>query len=158
MVLTEIDDATNTGVIVLRPNKSWSWRANILFLCVFVAISLTISTGFLFVGAWLILPFSILEISFVSACLYYCVRQCSRQEVITVSNHEVIVEAGVKEPNNQKTFQRAWAKFFVQKPQRPWESLTLSIRSHGQTTEIGSFLNRTDKENLVSQLRRVVPQ
>ena len=158
MILTEIDDATNTGVIVLRPNKSWSWHANIVFLCVFMAISLAISTGFLLAGAWLILPFSILEISFVSACLYYCVRQCSRQEVITVSNHEVIIEAGVSRPNNQKTFQRAWAKFFVQKPQRPWETTKLSIRSHGQSTEIGSFLNRTDKEDLVSQLRRVVPQ
>ncbi len=158
MVLTEIDDATNTGVIILRPNKSWSWRANILFLSVFVAISLTISIGFLLAGAWLILPFSIIEISFISGCLYYCVRQCSRQEVITVSRNEVTIEAGMKKPNRRKIFHRAWAKFFVLQPKRPWENTTLSIRSHGQATEIGSFLNRTDKEDLVSHLRRVTPR
>ncbi len=158
MILTDIDDSTNTGVIVLRPNNSWSWRANVLFLSVFMAVSLTIATGFLIAGAWVILPFSLLEITVVGACIHYCVRQCSRQEVITVTDHEVTIEAGVSKPDNQKTFQRAWAKFFVHKPRRPWENPTLSIRSHGQTTEIGSFLNRRDKEDLVSQLRRIVPR
>ena len=85
MVLTEIDDRTNTGVIVLRPNNSWSWRANVAFLSIFMGVSLTIAIGFLFAGAWVIMPYSILEITVVAACIHYCVKQCSRQEVITVT-------------------------------------------------------------------------
>ena len=158
MVLTDIDDNTQTGVIVLRPNNSWGWRANVVFLSVFMGVSLTIGTGFLIAGAWVVLPFSLLEISVVGYCLYYCVRQCSRQEVITVSDHEVMIETGIRQPTEARTFQRMWAKFFVTSPRRPWEDKTLSIRSHGIETEIGSFLSREDKDALVKQLRRVIPR
>lgn len=157
MVLTDIDDTTNTGVIVLRPNHSWSWRANVLFLSVFMGVSLAIGMGFLLAGAWVIMPYSLLEITVVGLCIHYCVKQCSRQEVITVTDHEVTIESGVKKPAKSQRFNRMWSKFFVQKPSRPWDSMILGIRSHGIETEIGSFLNRSDKDDLVSQLRRVVP-
>jgi uncharacterized membrane protein len=45
----------------------------------------------------------------------------------------------------------------VQKPKHPWEPVTLSIRSHGRELEIGSFLNRRDKQDLINELKRVVP-
>ena len=155
MVLTEIDDSANTGVIVHRPNNSWSWRANISFLSVFMGVSLTIAFGFVLTAAWVILSFSLLEIAILGACIHHCVRQCSRQEAITVTDHEITIESGIRKPLNQKTFKRTWAKFFVSKP---WEIPTLSIRSHGEETKIGSFLIQRDKDDLVSQLRRVVPR
>jgi len=157
MVLTNIDDKSGTGIIILRPNHSWSWHANVLFLSVFMGISLSIALGFLFAGAWVVVPYSVLEITVVALCLHYCVRQCSRQEVITISDYQVTIEKGIRRPLSQLTFHRMWAKFFVQQPSRPWGSLTLSIRSHGQETEIGSFLNRHDKDSLLNALKRVVP-
>ena len=158
MVLTDIDDTTNTGVIVLRPNSSWSWRANVVFLSAFMGLSLIIGIGFLLAGAWVVMPYSLLEITVVGFCIHYCVKQCSRQEVITVTDHEVMIETGIRQPTDSQRFNRMWAKFFVQKPTRPWESMTLSIRSHGIETEIGSFLSPDDKDDLVSQLKRVVPR
>ena len=157
MVLTDIDDNSRTGTIILRPNSSWSWRANVIFLSFFMGVSLTIAVGFMIAGAWVIMPYSILEVTVVGLCIHYCVRQCSRQEVITISDFEVKIESGIREPSKAQTFQRMWAKFFVTRPRRPWESATLSIRSHGHETEIGSFLSSTDKDDLVSQLKRVVP-
>lgn len=157
MVLTDIDDSTRTGIIILRPNSSWSWRANVLFLSIFMGVSLSIAFGFLLAGAWVVMPYSLLEIAVITYCIHYCVRQCSRQEVITISDHEVRIESGIQTPSRQQTFQRMWAKFFVQRPRRPWETLTLSIRSHGKETEIGSFLSRRDKDDLVYELKRVVP-
>jgi len=158
MVLTEIDDSTNTGVIVHRPNNSWSWRANISFLSVFMGVSLTIACGFVLTGAWVILSFSLLEIAILGACIHHCVRQCSRQEAITVTDYEITIESGIRKPLIQKTFKLTWAKFFVSKPVKPWESPTLSIRSHSEEIKIDSFLNQRDKDDLVSQLRRVVPR
>ncbi len=86
MVLTDIDDETQTGVIVLRPNNSWGWRANVVFLFgLHGCIADHPENRFSNRGrAWVVLPFSLLEISVVGYCLYYCVRQCS-PEVITVS-------------------------------------------------------------------------
>lgn len=157
MILTDIDDDKRTGIIVLRPNHSWSWRANILFLSVLMGVSLAIATGFLLAGAWLVLPFTLLELLVVTICIHYCVKQCARQEVIIVSDHEVMIESGVRRPTRRQTFHRVWAKFFVAAPRHPWDPLTLSIRSHGQELEIGSFLNRHDKQFLISTLKRVVP-
>jgi uncharacterized membrane protein len=157
MILTDIDDSNKTGVIVLRPNNSWSWRANVLFLSVLMGVSISIATGFLIAGAWLVMPFTLLELTVVTLCLHYCVRQCARQEVIIVSDHKVLIESGIRRPTNRQIFHRMWAKFFVQKPKHPWDPLTLSIRSHGKELEIGSFLNRRDKQDLINELKRVVP-
>ena len=157
MIVTDIDDQTRTGVIILQPNHSWSWRANVLFLSILMGVSLTIGFGFLMAGAWLVLPFSILEMAVVAYCIHYCVKQCARQEVIIVSDYEVKIEQGVKTPASERTFQRMWAKFFVERPKHPWYPMSLFIRSHGQELEIGSFLNSRDKQTLVSQLKRVIP-
>ena len=157
MIVADIDENSHTGIIILRPNNSWNWRANLLFLFILMAVSLSIAFGFLMAGAWVILPFSILELSVVAYCIYYCARQCSRQEVITISDFEVRIERGTRKPAAKETFQRMWAKFFVQTPRHPWDPVGLTIRSHGRESEIGSFLSRTDKRDLVSMLKRVVP-
>jgi uncharacterized membrane protein len=157
MVVTEIDEASRTGIIILRPNHSWSWKANVLFLSILMGVSLSIATGFLMAGAWVIMPFSILEMTVVALCIHYCVRQCARQEVIIISDSEVKIERGINRPSQQESFQRMWAKFFVRSPNHPWDPVKLSIRSHGIESEIGSFLSRRDKHNLISQLKRVVP-
>ncbi len=158
MVLTDIDDNTRTGTIVLRPNNSWSWRANLWFLCILLVVSFSIATGFLIAGAWVILPFTVIEMSVLGLCIHYCVKQCSRQEVITVSDHEVKIERGIRGPSEHEVFQRMWAKFFVKKPRHPWDPLKLSIASHGIESEIGAFLNQSDKSDLVKQLQRVIPR
>lgn len=157
MVVTDIDENSRTGIIILRPNHSWSWRANVLFLSMLMGVSLAIAVGFLLAGAWVILPFTVLELTVVALCIHYCVRQCARQEVITISDFEVTIEQGIRGPIQQQTFQRMWAKFFVERPRHPWYPVSLFIRSHGQELEIGSFLNSRDKQNLVSQLKRVIP-
>jgi len=155
MILTDIDDETRTGVIILQPNHSWSWRANVVFLSILMAVSMSIAFGFLIAGAWVILPFSILEMTALAFCIHYCVKQCSRQEVITISDNEVVIQRGINSPSEQQSFTRMWAKFFVQPPRRRWDPVLLFIRSHGKELEIGSFLNSSDKNHLVSQLKRV---
>lgn len=157
MILADIDDKTHTGRIVLRPNYSWTWRYNIYLLSTLLLISLAIGISFLMMGAWVILPFSILEMSVVLACMYYSVRQCSRQEVITVSEYEVRVEKGMKAPDETFSFQRLWSRFMVQPPKHRWDPAVVTIRSHGNDLELGSFLSRSDKEELISLLKRVVP-
>ena len=157
MIVTNINEESRTGTIILSPNNSWSWKANLIFLSILMGISMLISFGFLLAGAWVILPFSILEMTFVAFCIHYCVKQCRRQEVITVSDFEVKIEQGIKKASNVKIYQRVWASWQVQKPNHPWDPLYLSIRSHGEEMEIGKFLNRQEKKDLVSQLKRVTP-
>ena len=123
MVEAYIDDHSHTGRIVLKPNASWSWRANLYLLYTLVGISTVIGLAFLLHGAWLVLPYSMLEMSVLFACIYYCVRQCNRQEVITVSEYEVLIQRGIRRPVESWIYHRLWAHFMVKSPRHPRDRL-----------------------------------
>jgi len=60
------DDAERrayVGQIVLQPNNSMTWQATRYFLLTLMLISFTMATLFLWQGYWMILPFSVLEMS-----------------------------------------------------------------------------------------------
>lgn len=157
MVLSNIDDSSHTGQIILKPNASWTWRANLYLLYTLMGISLSIGFGFLLAGAWVVLPYSVLEMTILGLCLYYVVRKCNRQEVITVSEEEVLIQRGIRTPNESWNYHRMWAKFLVKSPRHPWDPEIVSIRSHGRELELGEFLSRGDKKQLIDALKRVVP-
>lgn len=157
MIKSEIDDDSRTGKIILQPNASWSWRANLWFLYALTGVSFTIALGFLIDGAWIILPYSGLEVSALALAIYLAVRRCHMQEVITVSEHEVRIERGYRQPVEHWQYHRLWSRFLVKKPRHPWRRTVIAIRSHGDELEIGSFLNDPDKRVLIDQLKRVVP-
>jgi uncharacterized membrane protein len=157
MVIVNIDDNSQTGQIILRPNYSWSWRFNLYILYTLVSISLTIGVAFLAIGAWMVLPYSILGLLLLLVCVYYCLYQCGKQEVITVSQHDVRIEKGRKNPAESWAYKRLWARFMVQSPRHSLDPAVVSIRSYGHELELGSFLNKQDKLELIEQLRRVVP-
>jgi uncharacterized membrane protein len=147
----------HTGTIVLRPNQSWTWRYNLYLLYTLLTVSLIMGVFFIYVGAWVILPFSLLELSVLLACMYYCLRRAQRQEVIRVTAEHVTIERGRREPEATKQFIRFWAQFVVTPARHPWSPCQVSIRSHGEEMELGGFLNKEEKSQLVSELRRVVP-
>jgi uncharacterized membrane protein len=157
MVIANIDDNSQTGQIVLKPNYSWTWRYNLYLLYTLMGISVTLGISFLLMGAWLILGYSIIEMAVLAACMHYCVSQCSKREVITVSEHDVHIEKGTRRPSKSWDYQRLWAKFLVQHPRHPWDPAVISIRSHGKELELGSFLSKPDKYELIRQLKRVIP-
>lgn len=156
MVEARIDESAHTGQIVLRPNASWSWRANLYLLYTLTAVSVCFGVFFLFMGAWVILLYSLLELSVLGACLWYVVRQCNRQEVITITDHEVTVQRGIREPEESRNWHRVWAQFLIKPARHPWDPAVVSIRSHGEEYEIGSFLSKKDKAALISELRKIV--
>ncbi len=158
MVQLDIDDTTQTGQIVLRPNASGTWKFNLYLLYTLMIVSGTVSFGFLLAGAWMILPFSIIEMGVLAGCMFYCNRQCNRQEVITVSDDLVSIEQGVRQPNQAITYQRLWAKYLVSPPPHPWGVSRITIRSHNQESELGAFLSQADKQQLVKALKRVTPR
>ena len=76
-------------------------------------------------------------------------------KVITISEYEVLVEMGIRKPTKAR-FQRIWSKFFVRPGKRTQDPEKVVIRSHGDELEIGEFLNKEDKADLVRILRKTV--
>jgi len=156
MINSDFDQATTSGRIILRPNRSWTWQANTYFVGTLLVISLAIGSAFTLQGMWVILPFTLLEMSLLLACLYYCVRRTHMQEVLTFSPESLVVERGVNRPKVRLEFQRYFTRFFVRGPKHPWYRKQIALRCRERELEIGSFLSSEEKDDLIQQLREMI--
>jgi len=156
VITSEFDEETRCGRIILRPNRSWTWRANTVFVATLMVISLAIGIGFTLRGMWVILPFTLLELAVLTGCLYYCVRRTHQQEVLTFSPDALILERGIHKPDLRLEFQRYFTRFFVKGPRHPWYRKHVALRCRDIELEIGNFLRSEEIDDLVRQLRAMI--
>jgi uncharacterized membrane protein len=156
MVETSTDTNTGLSTIVLRPNNSASWQFNMVIVSSLAFIAFCISTFFALQGFWLIFPFTGLEVSALLICLYLRLRANTRIEVITFDKSTVIVEHGCYHAEKSWRYHRLWAKILVKRPGTRGRQKQIFIRSHGKELELGSFLNKQDKDILVQNLKSVI--
>lgn len=144
------------GTIVLRPNQSFSWQATKFFLGLLLCISLLIGSFFLAQGYWLILPFSVLEVSFVGACFYYLLRRAQWRQVIQMTPEQVHLSAGRSAPEQSYTWQRFFTKVTVTDQRHAWYPPRIHLQHRDEHVELGAFLNTQEKDELVGHLRRLI--
>lgn len=156
MVETSINQNTGSATIVLRPNNSASWQFNMRIVASLAFIAFGISTFFALHGLWLIFPFAGLEVGFLAVCLYLRLRANINTEVITFDDTSVTVERGCYHAEQSWQYHRMWAKIFVKKSKKYGRPKQVYIRSHGRELELGSFLNKKDKEILIRNLKGVI--
>lgn len=156
MIETNINENTGLATIILRPNSSASWQFNMIIVGSLAFIAFCISTYFAFQGLWLIFPFAGLEISFLFICLYLRMRANVNTEVITFDDNTVLVERGCYYAEKSWKYHRLWSKIFVIQPVTRGNPKQVFIRSHGKELELGSFLNKTDKDTLIKDLKNVI--
>ena len=141
---------------MLRPNRSWTWRANVYFVATLMIVSLAVAIAFTWNGMWVILPFTVLELTVLAAALYYCVRRTHTTEVLTLSRHRLVLERGISRPSQRLDFDRYFSRFFVRAPRHPWYRKKIALRCRSEEHEVGSFLTDEEKDDLVQQLRRMI--
>jgi len=156
MIISEFDHESVRGRIVIQPNHSWTWRANAYFVATLMVISLSIAVAFMLQGFWVILPFTVLELSVLLGCLYYCVRRTHIQEVLTFSPESLVLERGVNKPEQRLEFQRYFTRFFVKPARHPWYCKQVALRCRNSELEIGSFLSTEEKDDLIARLREMI--
>ncbi len=154
----KIDEAPSqtVGQIVLQPNNSLSWQALKYFLAFMMLISFGIALTFMFFGYWLVLPFTGLEMAFLSYCLWRCLRRSSLQEVIVFSADEIRLETGIDGPDRTEVWERFFTKIHVNQAIHPWYRKTVALVHRGDRFEIGSFLTTAEQDELIDSLHRMV--
>lgn len=148
-------DATG-GRIVLRPNRSWTWRSNLALIATLAAVAGSVAIGFAVQGLWLVLPFTGIELAALGTCLYYCVRRTHLQEVLTFSRDDLVFERGIGKPSMRRQFKRYFARFLVRAPVHPWYQPRVALACQGRELEIGSFLSVEEKAALVTALQQMI--
>lgn len=156
MVETRINENTGLATIVLKPNNSSSWQFNMQIVASLALIALFISIILALRGLWLIFPFAMLTVGFVFICFYLRMRANFKTEVITFDENTVVVERGCYHAEKSWKYHRIWTKIFVKKPAARGYPKQIFIRSQGEELELGSFLNKKDKEILIKDLKTAV--
>lgn len=155
MVETRINENTGLATIVLRPNNSASWQFNMQIVASLAFITFCISSYLALQGLWLVFPFAGLVVAGLFVCLYLRLRANITTEVITFDKHTVVIERGCYHAEKSWKYQRIWAKIFVKKSSRGYPK-QIFIRSHGKELELGSFLNKKDKDILIKDLKNII--
>jgi uncharacterized membrane protein len=156
VIAAHYNECDRVGQIILRPNRSWTWRSNTYFISTLLTISLTVATTFALRGYWMVLPFSALEMGALIACLYYCVRRTHEQEVLTFSMDEVIIEKGHREPERTYRFTRFFTRIRIEPATHPWYQNRIAVETRDERVEIGRFLTPEEKARLIAQLRLMI--
>jgi uncharacterized membrane protein len=138
--------------LILRPNSSLSWRANLGFYGLLLAVTLLISLVLTALGFWVVLPFAGAEMLALGVGLYVVVRRCRRCEVVSVDERNLVVERGLDRPMHRWCFQRAWATVRLCPGRYRRDSSRLLIQSHGRAIEIGSFLCEAERRQVAAAL------
>lgn len=156
MVRVVINEQNGNGHIILRPNLSASWRANLIIISLFSAVCIGIALFFLSIGAYLVLPFAGLEILVLFVITYLFYRDNSHQEVISFTEQKVIIEKGRINPKEGWQCERAWAQARLIPSSHPWYPSKLGIQSHANFIEIGRFLCEEEREQLNNSLNKFI--
>jgi uncharacterized membrane protein len=143
----------STRTLTLLPNRSATWAETQLSLLLICGTMLAIGTFWAFVGAWMILPFSGIEAALVAFFLYRVCLKTYQRQVITISPGKILVQVGRHFPKRSWHLERQSSFLELTHPKHPYAPLGIEISDGKQTIELGSFLNRQDKETALSKLK-----
>jgi len=137
--------------------KRWQMRRNcaltpkqlLKFYIALLCLSVTVATGFLLVGVWMILIFTILELSAVTiSFLIYC-RHALDFETIEIHGKRLIVKKFIGYKESVFEFNSQWAK--IEPPNEG--SKTFHISQSGLRVELGQFLRHEQQISLITEVR-----
>jgi len=154
MITPTLNSDGITGHILIEPNRPISWRDNMRFIKWFALVSFIIALVAMLRGFLLVMPYSGLEVIFVSACLYLVYKHYTICQVIYFTDDSVIIESGKYHAENRVEYQRHWSKFLIDNKDNHTIP-RLRISSKGKQTEIGAFLNYQDKLILIDLIRNI---
>ena len=142
--------------IVITPNSSLSRRGNQIFFLTMLVVMSSISLGFAFVGAWMILPFAGLELGVLAWALKANLRACRVREIVSVSGNNVCVEVGERSPEKSCSFVRAWTKVLLSPSAIKGHPSRLFLRSEGRQVELGACLDDSERRALSLRLEELI--
>lgn len=164
MVLTDCCPDTRVRRVVIRPNRSLSWRQSMIFLGAIAVPLLLISAVLAWRGFWLVLPFAGLELLVLYWCIYAVSRATRRCEVVSIDDRLVVIEKGRERgrhdgsggPDQRVEFARGWVRVHLSGAAGSWYPRRLWIGASGRRVELGEFLVDDEKADLAAELNRLL--
>jgi uncharacterized membrane protein len=141
--------------VVARCNDSLGTRGRRIAFGLVAGVSLALGLGFVVAGAWLVLPYSLIEITVLAAAFICLERRAHEWERLIVEGERVIVERA----RGGKVHRREWNRRWLQVQTtagRDGEPARMVLASEGQACEFGAALAQDRRGEVARQLRRLL--
>jgi uncharacterized membrane protein len=140
--------------VVARANDSLGRRQRWQVFGALAAVSLGLALVFAAVGAWPVLPYSLLEIGVLGCAFAWCERHANDWERLVVAGDRVVVEQAAGRTRERREFNRYWLRVDVEdggfgRPPR------VVLRGGGAAREFGNALPAAERLAVARELRRL---
>ncbi len=152
MAVLEIRSINQNKAYILKPNCSLSGRQVCLAFALIAAALLAVTLYFLFLGAWLVLPFAGLELLVLGIAVYCQYQWSKKQQLIEIDSENITASSDAK-GTNRITIPKAWLRIKLVNGQSRWHPKRLILGSHGRFIEVGEFLVESEREELALKLK-----
>jgi uncharacterized membrane protein len=144
---------TGSCRILLQPNRPLSWRGSQWAWLLISLPALALALGLAALGFWPILPFAGLELGLLYLAFYLSSRRQYRQELLRLTEKEVIITRHSGGRRSRVRLPRAWTRLELLKGPGRWHAERLSLLYCGQHTEIGLDLTEIERNQLIETLQ-----
>lgn len=141
--------------IILRPNRSMTWRQTLLVMTVFGSFCLSIAIIWAFVGAWMILPFAGLEVGLLVFVMYLVSRSTYQKQQLLINEQFISFQSGKSKEHLNILFQRQTLGLLTYEVYHPEDVKELYLVDGHLKQRIGEFLNLEDQKQLLEQLAQL---
>lgn len=146
----------------LQRNCSMTPRQVARAYALLCAFSLTVALAFFLQGVWMVLAFSLLEMSCVGLALLLYARHALDRERIVLSNDCLLVECVQAERHSQSRLDplgvRVLTGLDTAVGHRHARRALITLESRGVRVEIGRFVNEAQRRQVARELRHALHQ
>lgn len=137
---------------ILRPHRSLSPAGFTLLMSAVASVGFGAGIAFLMMGAWPVFGFCGLEVVLIYVCFRLNYRSGRIFERVRLTDRALTVERhNVRGAPLGWTFQPYWLRVVIDDP--PEHDSPLTLRSHGRSLVIGSFLTPEERLDFAQALR-----
>jgi uncharacterized membrane protein len=142
--------------VVARSNDSLGTRGRWQIFGALAAVSLGLAAAFALVGAWPVLPYSVLELAVLAGAFAWCDRHATDWERLVVAGDRVVVETGRGRKRERREFNRYWLRVEVEDGLS--RSPRVVLRGGGASCEFGKALPARERLAVARELRQLTGQ
>jgi len=140
--------------VVSRWNLSLTAKMRWRIFGLLATLSLTLALAFVAAGAWMVLPYSLLELAILALAFRYIERRAMDWERLTVSGDRVIVERCLGGARERREWNRPWVRTELEESR--FGHRRLLLRCGGEQWEFGDALAEAERNALARELKRLI--
>lgn len=142
--------------LVIRPNRSLSVAGVVTLFFGLSALTLTVGIGFMLAGAWLVLPFALVEVLIIGVLCGWFYRHLDDCELVVVEPDRIWVTKRRGRQSVRADFPRYWVRVIYGGDQDGPGPARLWIGSHGRFISLADDINEIDRAQVARELESLL--